>query len=159
MNKIATLLLPLIVFSVLVSGCGGGATGGPSTVKVSGNLTIGGTPAAGVQITLAPIGEGLQPASGNTDDTGYFELITGQTGTPGAMIGKYKVVLVAIPGQDDSYMEQSEDNAQDSSNTNATIDPTAGGGGKVPAKYRKKETSDKEVEITGPTSDLKIEIN
>jgi hypothetical protein len=161
MNKLATFLVPLVALSVFVSGCGGGGNaGGPDTVKVSGNLTIGGNAASGVQITLAPITNGLQPASGITDDTGYFSLTTGQTGKPGAMIGKYKVVLVYDAGADDAYMNQTEDNAQtgSESNSNATSDPTAGGGN-VPAKYGNKDTSDKEVEITGPTGSLDIVID
>ena len=157
MNKLALTLAPLVVFSIVLSGCGGGSTNGPATVKVSGTLKVGGAPKANVQITLSPIGEGLQAASGNTDDSGRFMLTTGQTGTPGAMKGKYKVVLRSLAGEDDSYMNQTEDNTQRSESGNETVEPDQSNG-EIPKKYEKKETSDKEIEITGATSDLVIEI-
>lgn len=156
MTRTEKFLLPFLVLGLIAfSGCGS-KTKGPKTVPVSGTLKIGGAPAPNIQVNLVPEEEGLQIASGKTDDTGHFDLVTGP-GAPGAMVGKYKVVLQEIPGEDDSYMNQTEDNAKESED-GGVVDPTQGGSGKIPEKYLKKETSDKEVTISGKTSNLEIDI-
>lgn len=155
MKKTSTFLLPLIVTALLIAGCGKKSSG-PSTVAVSGTLKIGGAPAPQVQITLHPVGSGLQSASGNTDDSGKFVMFTGQTGTPGVMKGKYKVVLRSLASEDAGYMDQSETGEEDVDGGVAGPDQKDA---KVPDKYTKADTSDKEVEITGKTSDLVIEID
>lgn len=155
MNRLATFLIPVVALSISLSGCGGSKTKGPQTVPVKGTLKVGGAPAADVQITLSPIDEGLQAASGNTGPNGEFALTTGQTGTPGAMVGKYKVVLRSLAGTDADYMNQTEDNSEEAADGGSA---TPSGGGKIPKKYENQKTSDKEVEITGKTNDLVIEI-
>ena len=157
MNKLATFLVPVVVLSISLTGCGGKKTQGPATVPVKGTLKIGGAPAPDVQVTLSPIDSGLQAASGNTGPNGEFALTTGQTGTPGAMTGKYKVVLRSLAGEDDGYMNQTEDNSEQSAD-GGVADPTAAAG-KIPQEYQSQKTSPKEVEITGKMDNLLIEIN
>lgn len=155
MNKLTGSLAPLVVLGILLTGCGK-STKGPKTVAAKGTLTIGGSPGIGVIVTLHPVGEGLQMASGKTNDTGEFELTTGQTGTPGAMVGKYKVVLTKAAGDDESYMNQTEDNTQQASD-DGSGDPTAGNSG-IPEKYTKASSSDYEIEISGPNKNIEITI-
>ena len=154
MKNIATFLLPLVVLTLGFTGCGGGSSG-PKTVPVSGTLKIGGAPAGGIQITLFPVGEGLQQASANTDDSGNFTMFTGQTGSPGAMIGKYKVVLRSLATDDASYMDQGDTGEAGEDGGVAGPDQKDA---KVQEKYLSHKTSDKEIEITGKTSDLVIEV-
>lgn len=154
MNKLTGSLAPLVVLGILLTGCGK-STKGPKTVAAKGTLTIGGSPGIGYNVTLHPVGEGLQVASGKTNDTGEFELFTGP-GTPGAMVGKYKVVLTKAAGDDESYMNQTEDNTQQAAD-DGSGDPTAGNAG-VPEKYTKASSSDYEIEISGPNKNIEIKI-
>jgi hypothetical protein len=78
------------VLPALVAGCSGPS--GPATVPVNGTLTIDGTPANNVTITLVPSDPGLEAAAGQVNN-GTFQLYTGVQGVPGAVPGKYKVVL------------------------------------------------------------------
>lgn len=77
----------LLALAGLAAGCGG-----PSPVKVSGVLTIGGKPAEGVSVSFQPEdGRGKQ-AYANTAADGTFELTTVNPGD-GAMPGSYRVVV------------------------------------------------------------------
>jgi hypothetical protein len=131
-----------------IAGCSGPT--GPSTVPAKGTLTIDGQPADNVTITLSPVGAG-EPASGQVKN-GAFQLSTGTSGKPGAVPGKYKVVLAQ---------------ASATSMEDAKAMYTGGKGGKggppkqtlsFPEKYKAAGTSDKEVEIKSGSNDLKIDI-
>ena len=86
-----------VVCSLLVglSGCGGGAedTSLPTTVPVSGTVTLKGKPLVSATVTFVPQGEtkGVE-CVGFTDDAGKFQLkqIRGAEGAPP---GSYKVVI------------------------------------------------------------------
>jgi hypothetical protein len=83
-----------VVFSVFaltlicVMGCGGG---GPALYPVSGVVTVGGKPTAGVSVTFAPV-DGRPASAGKTNSSGAFVLVS-STGRSGALAGKHKVIL------------------------------------------------------------------
>ena len=82
---------------------------------------------------------------------GSFELFSGAQGKPGAVPGKYKVTLAASGG---------------SAEADAAAYESAEGGGPppeqeapFPAIYKDSGTSDKEVEVTSGSNDIKIDIS
>ncbi|MDB4794044.1 hypothetical protein OAG51_01355 [Pirellulaceae bacterium] len=157
MKNTMKLFIPLLVLSVSCLGCGAKKTNGPATVKVTGTVSVNGSPAKeNIQITFHPIGEGQQTATGKTDGNGKYSLFTGRTGTPGVMAGKYKILARDIDaGDDESYMDQTEDNVDSASGSESSTPKV---GGEIPEKYSSAETSDHEVEITSSTTTLDIEL-
>ncbi len=140
-SRICGLSCLVLSVLVLVSGC---PSDGPKTVPVKGTLTIDGKPATDVSITLAGPDPTVPAASGKVEN-GSFTLFCGTEGKPGAVPGKYKVVLSA----------------------NAAVSPAmyqSGGGDPrkaklpFPEKYKAAGTSDKEVEITNGSNELNITI-
>jgi len=129
-----------------VVGCG---PTGPATVPVSGTLTIGGQPANNVGINLVPTAAAGIPASGNVEN-GAFTVFSGNEGKPGAMVGKYKVVLYPMASAEAAKQAYGAGGAKSSAAPVVSAP--------FPDKYRDPSTSDKEIEITGATSELKIEI-
>ncbi len=88
---VTTRRLCAIVTSLVLLGCG---EGGPELASVSGTVTKGGKPLAGVNVTFAPTAAG--PSSGaRTDADGKFILIC-QSGKMGAIVGEHKAVLQAV---------------------------------------------------------------
>lgn len=79
----------LIVVLFAAVGCGG--SDGPTLYPVTGTVTKGGEPLAGVTVTFTPVDSGPSSA-GRTDDSGKFVLLSA-TGKSGAVAGKHKVVL------------------------------------------------------------------
>ena len=77
-------------FSLLVAGCGPSR---PTTIPVSGTVTLDGKPVAGAQVMLLPEEEG-RPAQGTTDEAGEFTLGTFET-ADGALPGSHAVTVVA----------------------------------------------------------------
>jgi hypothetical protein len=142
------LMSSCVLFGVVglcLAGCG---PGGPKTCTVKGKLTIKGQPGKGVGIAFAPIDSKSQLASGATTADGSYELFTGNKGIPGAMLGKYKVVL--------------------SPPAAAAADPsqryTQGGGpakiddSLVPTEWQSAATSPKEVEVKAGANEINIEL-
>jgi hypothetical protein len=68
------------------SGCGGNGT-----MHVKGRVTLDGNPVEGANVVFMPEREG-RPASGLTNNEGFFELTTFQTGD-GALPGSYLVLV------------------------------------------------------------------
>jgi len=98
---VTTRRLCAIVASLALLGCG---EGGPELASVSGKVTKGGKPLAGVNVTFAPKAAG--PSSGaRTDSEGKFVLIC-QSGKAGAVIGEHKAVLQAVA---DSKVDSNSD--------------------------------------------------
>jgi len=92
-----TRRLCVVVASLVLMGCG---DAGPELASVSGTVTKGGKPLAGVNVTFTPKNPG--PSSGaRTDAAGKFILIS-QSGRSGAAIGDHKATLqdVAASGVD-----------------------------------------------------------
>ena len=83
------LLLASLLFC---AGCGGDA--GPAIYSVTGKLTKGDKPLAGVIVTFSPV-EGGPSSSGQTNESGAFILLSA-SGKAGAVAGKHKVTL-AVP--------------------------------------------------------------
>ncbi|MCI0460603.1 MAG: DUF4198 domain-containing protein [Gemmataceae bacterium] len=81
----ATLLL-----LVALTGCGGG----PSIVKVSGQLSYKGKPVPNVELDFVP--EKGRPSLGRTDEQGRFELEYDRQ-QKGALVGKHKVSVRQVP--------------------------------------------------------------
>ena len=77
-------------------GCG---PKGPAFVDtVEGTLTQGKQPLVGVRVQFVPqLGPNVRAplSSATTDEKGFFRLLREDTGTPGAAVGKHKVVLLA----------------------------------------------------------------
>jgi hypothetical protein len=135
-------ILALGLLVAIVVGCG---PSGPKTHSVTGKVTIDGEPAANVRITFQPVDEANQAASGTVESDGSYTLYTGVSGTPGAMAGKYKVVLTPDMGADTSYMDSGGTAPPDTS-------------GEVPEEYRDPTTTPKEVEVTAGQNSIDIEI-
>ena len=129
---------------VFITGC---PSGGPGTVPVQGTLTIGGQPANNVIIGFVPAGETIPGASGKVEN-GSFKVFTGREGKPGAVPGKYKVVLTFIGAATTDIYKT--DKSESSAAPKVTLP--------FPEKYQNAATSDKEVEITNGSNDLKIDI-
>jgi hypothetical protein len=83
--------------SFLLAGCGGPKLP-PFAEKVEGTLTMGKMPLANVRVQFVPQDTSrgqLTVSSATTDEKGFFSLKRDDTGKPGAVIGKHKVVLIA----------------------------------------------------------------
>jgi hypothetical protein len=81
------------VLSIVLAATG---CGSPKTApEVSGTVTMGGKPLAGVIVTFYPVTEGrdgLPYARGTTDGAGHYTL-TLPDGKPGAVVGQSRVVV------------------------------------------------------------------
>jgi hypothetical protein len=136
---------------LVAAGCG---PGGPATVPVKGTLTIGGQPANGVGISLVPADAKMPTASG-TVQNGAFEVFSGSQGKPGAVPGKYKVVLNATSGGPEAAKQMYEPGAAKAGAKKSAAPVIKA---PFPDKYKTAATSDKEVEITKGANELKIDI-
>jgi hypothetical protein len=130
------------VLAVFLSGCDGS---GLATHPVSGTVTVDGQPATDMRVDFHPVDPSNQMASGTLDSGGKYTLFTGQTGTPGAMAGRYKVVLTPTMA-DTSYMDGPAAGA-----------PQGQSGG-VPSEYTSVDTTPEEVEVTAGSNTINIEI-
>ena len=91
------------------AGCGGPA-GVPGVVKVSGTVTLDGTPVEGATVTFQPEGD-ARAASGRTDANGVFQLTTLNSGD-GALPGNYKVSISKMEDTDPAHQVTAEEFAQ-----------------------------------------------
>jgi len=137
---------------VAFAGC---SDSGPATVPVRGTLTINGQPASNLLITFSPMDTRLPTASGQVNN-GDFELRCGSEGKPGAVPGKYKVVLAQTGPSLDDAMAAMKPQPGGAVPKGAPGGPT--GQKPFPDKYSNPQTSDKEVEVTSGSNDIKIEI-
>lgn len=136
---------------LLVLGCG---PSGPQTYAVKGKVTIGGAPAAGVQVTFQPkTPDGtLETAGGTSGDDGSYTLYTGVQGKPGAMAGMYVVTLAKSmdeAGAEAGYMSD-EGGAQGGADTSA--DPNTEASEGIPADF----TLEVEVKAESNTIDIAV---
>lgn len=76
----------LLLCLAAISGCGGKS--GPQLARVSGKVTLGGQPLAKAAVEFIP--EKGRPATGVTDDDGYYELQYTESDR-GAMLGNHTV--------------------------------------------------------------------
>jgi hypothetical protein len=80
-----------VCLASVLAGCGGGSEGREPVHKVSGTVTLSGSPVGGASVSFAPE-EKQRVATARTKDDGTFELTTYDYGD-GAMAGKYKVLV------------------------------------------------------------------
>lgn len=77
-----------VLCGLFITGCG--ETNPYDTVKVSGVVTVNGTPMEGVTVVFRPVAADGMIATGITDKDGKFVLTTGQAPTgSGAVPGEY----------------------------------------------------------------------
>lgn len=155
MIKTAKFILPLVILSLSMSGCGGGGKR-PSTVKITGVLKIGGAAAGeGISVTLSPKSpdSGLQSASATTAADGKITFFTGQTATDGVMPGKYVVVVVDTSSDSADYMDADK---MDEGTDGQSTGPKSSG--KIPERFGNNKTSDYEVTIEKADSNFEINI-
>ena len=85
--------LVAVVSLLMLSGCGGGATGGVPVYEVNGKITLGGGPLAFATVAFAPTEKNQPTATGRTDSQGNFILTTYNYGD-GAAEGNFKVTVM-----------------------------------------------------------------
>lgn len=155
MKNTASLLVALIMLVSL--GCSQSGSGDrPPTQRVTGTVTMGGTPVDGATVTFVPSDPSGKAASGLTDASGRYSLTTFES-DDGAMTGSYKVMVskyeAAAPGADadmgDDYVPPEAQGG---------VEPT-GPKNLLPAKYASPETSGLTATVAegGSTIDLALE--
>lgn len=85
------LVVCFALATLAVIGCGSGDA--ESLGRVSGMVTLDGSPKPGIIVNFAPI-DGGRPSGGQTDETGKFELIYSPR-SAGAIVGKHTVQISA----------------------------------------------------------------
>ena len=107
LKKAAVLILGCA--TIVMAGCGAvSAPGLPDLVPVFGTVLIDGKPLPDAVVTFVPAmnsSKGMgQGASAVTDESGAFELVTaiGKRPKPGAIPGKYRVLISRLIGPDGS---------------------------------------------------------
>ena len=110
MHSLSKTLIAISLFS-LFAGCG---ASGPAMVKVTGTVTLDGTPVDGASVVFMPAITG-KPAQGKTDAAGKFALNTDPSKPEdGAQEGEYIVTVrgVRTPGVQANPDGTSGDNSQ-----------------------------------------------
>jgi hypothetical protein len=123
----------VVLLGLFAAGCG---QKGPDRVPVSGKVTLDGKPLTRGVLRVVPAN--AKPASSAIGEDGAFSLASysSQPGKqPGCVLGKHRVIVNASEGVDRARTRFF-----------------------APAKYAELETTDLTVEITGPTSDLVIDL-
>lgn len=139
------LFLCLAVIFTL--GCGGPIR--PATVPVTGTVTLDDKPMEGIQVTFQSSNPEIQSASGVTDANGQYVLYAGVSGTEGAMIGMYKVILVD-PGDAGN---------QDYMSSDAPDDQHRGiPANRLPIKYTTATDTPLEVEVKSGKNDIPLKV-
>lgn len=95
-----SILITMFLMSMVVSGCG---TDGFVLAPVSGRVTIDGQPVAGVRISFEPIADEKRKYPGPesiaiTGEDGSYKLYTTDEERRGAVVGKCRVKIWTIPG-------------------------------------------------------------
>jgi hypothetical protein len=135
-------------FAFLI-GCGAKAEG-PELATVSGTVTYQGKPLEGALVVFLPETPGAPSASGSTDESGTFELMTHIPGD-GAVIGKHRVSITAR-GPDKTLPEGQSVSGLPGGNTEPG-DPL------IPQKYFSHNASGLTAEVKGGSNTLDFELN
>ena len=135
----------VVLLGVVVVALVGCPSSGPNTSPVTGKVTIKGQPATGVRITFAPVEQANQTATGAVAADGTYSLFSGNEGKPGAMAGKYKVVLMggAAPAEAMYQSGKAPPPVQE---------------GPVPKEWASPLTTPKEVEVKAGPNTIDIDI-
>jgi hypothetical protein len=154
MRRIALLICTLA--TVAIVGCGGEVpTDRTPTYPASGTVTYKGAPASGAVVTLVATDPDGRGATGKTDDSGKFTLMTYEPGD-GAIPGKYRVKVVAnalpagVTDEDVVIGDVESDAEAPKGGENTTIS--------LPKKYASDETTDLEAEITEGENKLTFDL-
>lgn len=142
------LWLSVLGFVCISAGCGSGR---PETVKVTGTVTLDGTPVEGATVAFFHPDAG-QPARGVTDASGTFTLTTFEAGD-GAILGQHKVAVSKI---DESAQAPSGDSEFDTPSSNEDLSETAKF--LLPAIYSSPSTSGLTVEVTKDMAPVTLEL-
>ena len=129
-NGFRHLYFAVLLAPLVMAGCGDGR---PSRVPVSGSVTIDGEPLTVGYLRFVPPND--RPSAGTIGSDGRFTLGCFEEGD-GAVLGKHQVAVIANKTLDEVTMKWF-----------------------APQKYADYTTSGIEIEITGPTDDLLIELS
>ena len=147
-HKNVFLWLSVLGFVCISAGCG---SGHPETVKVTGTVTLDGTPVEGATVAFF-LPDAGQPARGVTDASGNFTLTTFEAGD-GAMPGQHKVAVSKI---DESSQAPSGDPEIDTPSSNEDLSQTAKH--ELPVLYSSPSTSGLTVEVTKGMAPVVLEL-
>ncbi|TVQ01253.1 MAG: hypothetical protein EA381_05605 [Planctomycetaceae bacterium] len=157
-DPMKVLLLPvwLLVIPVAFVGCGGGDL--PTTVPVTGTVTLDGNPVDGATVNFMSDTEN-RLASGKTDASGKFTLqtIVGSQTAPGAVVGGHGVAV--LKSESGGQMTEDPKAIMEQMTTNPAITSDYTPKYIIPAKYNNPTMSGIRVEVTqdGP-NDITIEL-
>jgi len=140
----ATRIAAATLGSVLLIGCGDGQ---PPMVEVEGVVQLKGEPLEKVRVEFWPLSNGPQSA-GLTDDQGRFVLLAPDGVKKGAVVGKHKVVLKDV----------SIFTLEFKGRASADVDMTQGKKPRISSTYTNATKTPLEVDISGPTKDLKFDV-
>jgi hypothetical protein len=121
----------------------------PVAETVEGTVVYGQSPVVGARIQFVPVvPEGVKApiSSAITDDKGFFRMKRDDTGKPGAVIGKHKVVVIA-----------GRSNEKRASRDEADTDP-APSGTRIPLRYATVRNTPLEVEVKPEQTTYPLEI-
>lgn len=140
----------VLLLSVGLVGCGEDEKGQPTLHPVTGKLTRGGQPVANVQVMFVPATREGRGATGITDASGMFKMISPNAGE-GVPAGQYKVVLTQAAASDAASVDMSRyTSGKDPTKAEATE--------AFPTEYGSEQTTPKTVEVkTGP-NEINIEL-
>lgn len=99
------LAVVMLTTAMVASGCSGRAAGYPPLAKVSGVVTLGGTPLPEVNVYVRAAAGG-RAAVGLTDSQGRFEIRYSEVAS-GAAVGPSVVSFAPLPGAERSPKELS----------------------------------------------------
>jgi hypothetical protein len=136
---IANRIVVAVCFVLIVLAVQGCGSGKPKLAEVEGKVTIGGQPLDKAMIYFSPA-EGGRTSSGMTDAGGHYVLSFGSD-EPGAVLGKHKVTITTYEAP------QSDDSGK----------MIGGIPERVPAKYNKQSTLEKEVTSGAQTIDFQLD--
>jgi len=147
--------LTFMCAAFLLSGCTGGSTADYQGAKVSGKVTLDGSPVTDASITFKPAVDGGTAAFGKTNDEGIYTL-NSTSAKVGVTPGKYKVVITKYEkiGPDPAAAVSEDDPAYDG----ATNAPAPKPKSLIPEKYSKAESSGLEADVVEGDNDIPFEL-
>lgn len=127
----------------LLCGCGVGPSDSPELGDVSGTITVDGKPKANLTVSYLPENGNGRPASGTTDENGYYELRYSFTET-GTKVGKNVVRI--------SSLEPESDDDGDLTDAAEFVDP-------IPAKYNTQAADNPEMNVNVKPGNNEFDFN
>lgn len=103
----------LALVALLIAGCGGGAD--VELAPVEGTVTVGGSPAEGVEVEFQPTAEEASPSYGTTDAAGKYEMMFSEA-NDGVQPGEHNVTITVTQA----------DGSKSATYEKATVEPAGG---------------------------------